>query len=95
MTVPSQPRAPRLPLVLLGLMTLFSFGGPLAIGYVLQGGESPRWPPDRAVEWVTFCGISGMVFVLLMACLSLALKNRKLLKMGGSSDELGTTEVES
>ncbi len=47
MTAPSK-KVPRLPFVLLGLMTAFSFGGPLAIGYVLRGGASPNWPPDRA-----------------------------------------------
>jgi hypothetical protein len=77
MTAPSK-KAPRLPLVLLGLMTLFSFGGPLAIGYVLRGGTSPNWPPDRAVEWLTFAIICAMVFLLMMACLSLALVNRKV-----------------
>jgi hypothetical protein len=73
----SSPKLPKLPFVLLGLMTLFSFGGPLAIGYVLAGGSSPRWPPDRAVEWATFIGVSAMVVILMAACLSLALVNRK------------------
>jgi hypothetical protein len=58
-------------------MTLFSFGGPFAFGYVLAGGSSNRWPPDRAVEWVTLLGISAAVLILMTACLSLALVNRK------------------
>ena len=70
-------KLPRLPFVLLGLMTAFTFGGPLAIGYVLRGGASPSWPPDRPVEWATFGTVSGMVFVLMMACLSLSMVNRQ------------------
>jgi hypothetical protein len=62
----SRPKLSKLPFVLLGLMTLFSFGGPLAIGYVLAGGSSPRWPPDRAVEWATFIGVSAMVVIALV-----------------------------
>jgi hypothetical protein len=70
-------KPPRLPMVLLGLMTIFSFGGPLAFGYVLRGGRSPNWPPDRPVEWATLLGISGMVVALMTACLALGLVNRK------------------
>jgi hypothetical protein len=80
MTAPPHPKIPHLPFILLGLMTTFSFGGPLAIGYVLRGGASPTWPPDRPVEWFTFGVISGMVFGLMMGCLSLALMNRKAMK---------------
>jgi len=82
MTSPAPPRLPRLPFVLLGLMTLFSFGGPLGIGYALRGGASPDWPPDRPVEWFVFAGISGMVVVLMLACLALALKNRPTASKG-------------
>ena len=71
-----KPRLPRLPFVLLGAMTIFTFGGPLAIGFVLRGGASPNWPPDRPVEWATLIGISGMVAALMIACLSLARVNR-------------------
>ncbi len=74
---PPKPKLPRLPFILLGLMTLFSFGGPLLIGYVLAGGSSDRWPPDRTIEWATFIGISAMVAILMAACLSLALVHRK------------------
>jgi hypothetical protein len=85
MTTPSKPnpdpqpkpKLARLPLVLLGLMTLFSFGGPLAIGWVLGGGSSPDWPPDRPVEWATLLGISAMVAILMAACVALGLANRQ------------------
>ena len=82
-------KLPRLPFVLLGLMTAFSFGGPLGIGYVLRGGTSPNWPPDRPVEWATFIGVSSMVVVLMMACLSLGLANRRAMagKAGTSGRE--------
>jgi drug/metabolite transporter (DMT)-like permease len=70
-------RLPRYPFVLLGAMTLLTFGGPIVIGYFLRGGASPRWPPDRPVEWAVLLGISGMVIALMMACLALALVNHK------------------
>ena len=73
-----KPRLARLPFFLLGTMTILTFGGPLAIGYVLRGGASPAWPPDRPVEWATLLGISGMVAALMIACLSLALVNRRM-----------------
>jgi hypothetical protein len=89
---PSSKKLPRLPFVLLGLMTAFTFGGPLVIGYVLQGGTNSRWPPDRPIEWFTFLGISGMVLVLMMACFSLLLVNHKaLMKVVKSRDQ---SEVE-
>jgi hypothetical protein len=73
-------KLPRLPFVLLGLMTAFSFGGPLAIGFVLKGGASANWPPDRSIEWIVFVGVSGMVVGLMLACGSLALTTRKAIK---------------
>lgn len=93
MTAPSK-KVPRLPFVLLGLMTAFSFGGPLAIGYVLRGGARPNWPPDRGVEWITFGVVAGMVFVLMMACLSLALVNRQELKRVAIQSKTDRTGVE-
>ena len=47
-------RLPRLPYVLLGLLTLATMVGPVAIVVAIRGGPSPDWPPDRAVEWWTF-----------------------------------------
>ena len=35
---------PRLPYVLLGAMTVVSFGGPFLILFVVRGGNSARWP---------------------------------------------------
>ncbi len=48
-----QTPLPRLPYVLLGAMTLVSFGGPFVILVVVRGGPSARWPPDRPVEWIS------------------------------------------
>jgi hypothetical protein len=52
--------------VLFGLLTLATFGGYFLIGYVLKGGPSPSWPPDRPVEWATFAGVTGAVVGLLL-----------------------------
>lgn len=71
------PRVPRMPFVLLGLMTAFTFGGPVGFGLVLRGGRSPDWPPDRAVEWWTLAGISGMVVALMAACIVVGLGNAR------------------
>jgi hypothetical protein len=67
----SAPPRTRLPLVLLGLMTVASFGGPFAIFLTIRGGESNHWPPDRPVEWWVFGLIIGLVVVLMTLCLSL------------------------
>ena len=56
------------PLILLGVLTVAAFAGPFGILWVLRGGASPIWPPDRAVEWVTFAGTVGLVVVLVTAC---------------------------
>jgi hypothetical protein len=69
------PKIPRWPFVLLGAMTILTFGGPVLIGYVLKGGPSPKWPPDRTIEWVTFLGISGSVVLMMLACLALGMVN--------------------
>jgi hypothetical protein len=61
------------PLVLLGLLTAATVGGPLAILLVLRGGARPHWPPDRAVEWWTFAGCVGGYVVLLGSCLVVGL----------------------
>ncbi len=71
------PKAlPRLPLILLGFMTLLTFGGPIAIGAILRGGGSPDWPPDRPIEWAVLAVVSGLVAVLMLACCGLALASR-------------------
>jgi hypothetical protein len=61
------------PFVLLGLLTIATLGGPLAIHLTLRGGSSPRWPPDRPVEWWTFGLCTGAVLVLLSSCLLVGL----------------------
>ena len=70
-------RLPRGPYVLLGLMTLATFGGPVAIVATLRGGASREWPPDRAIEWWVFGLTTGLVVVLMLACLSLGLVHRR------------------
>ena len=71
---------PRGPFILLGAMTATTVIGPFVIGFVLRGGASPNWPPDRAIEWATVLGISGAVLVFMGACLSLALTTRRFIK---------------
>jgi hypothetical protein len=95
MTSTSKPKLSRLPFVLLGLMTLFSFGGPLAFGYVLGGGSSNRWPPDRTVEWATLIGISAVVLILMAVCLSLAFVNHKELSEAEKPSKPDATRPES
>ena len=75
-TPPPRARVPRLPYVLLGLMTTATLIGPLVIGFVLRGGDSPDWPPDQPVEWLIFVAVCVTVASLMFACLSLALINR-------------------
>jgi hypothetical protein len=56
----------RIAYLLLGLLTLATFGGYFLIGYVLKGGASPAWPPDRMVEWGVFGGVTGAVVGLIL-----------------------------
>jgi hypothetical protein len=70
----------KLPFLLLALMTLVAFPGPFLIGWVLQGGTRPNWPPDRPVEWLTFLAIVALVAALMLACLALGLLNRRDLR---------------
>ena len=70
-------RLPRGPYVLLGLLTLAAFGGPIPIVVTLRGGASRDWPPDRDIEWWTFGLTTGLVVVLMLACLSLGLVHRR------------------
>ena len=62
---------PRLPYVLLGAMTLVSFGGPFVLLAALRGGASGKWPPDRPVEWVVVITVFGLVTGLFLACVSI------------------------
>jgi len=68
-------RVRRLPFVLLGLMTIASFGGPVAFGFVLGGGARRSWPPDRPIEWWTLGAVSGLVVILMAACIAIGLQN--------------------
>jgi len=61
------------PFLLLGLLTVATLGGPLAILLTLRGGANPRWPPDRPLEWWTFGLCTGTVLILLSACLLVGL----------------------
>jgi hypothetical protein len=92
----SRPRGMRAPFVLLGLMTMASFGGPFAIVATIRGGTSPDWPPDRPIEWWAFGLITGLVAVLMSACLALGLGRRRTAdaraKSGGAA---GSDEVDS
>jgi hypothetical protein len=74
---PPKPPTPRRALVLLAMMTLATFGGPVAIGVVLRGGKSPDWPPDRAVEWMTLVGITALVIGMMVMCVAIALSNQR------------------
>jgi hypothetical protein len=76
---PEPPPSPasKLPFVLLFLMTLAAFGGPVAIGLVLRGGPSPNWPPDRPVEWITFAGICSLVLGIMAVSVMILLKNQR------------------
>lgn len=80
---PAPPRPPTAPLVALGLMTLASFGGPLAIFLAVRGGPRPDWPPDRPVEWLVLGAVCGAVVVLMAACVTCGLWARPRTPTGG------------
>ncbi len=67
----SNERLPALPYVLLGAMTLISFGGPLVILLIVRGGPSANWPPDRPVEWITIGMVIWLAIALFLACVSI------------------------
>jgi hypothetical protein len=64
-------RLPALPYVLLGAMSLVSFGGPFVILVIVRGGASANWPPDRVVEWVTIALVLVLAIALFLACVSI------------------------
>ena len=70
------PPLPKLPYVLLGLLSLLTFAGPFVIIVAVRGGKSPHWPPDRAVEWWTFILICLSVVVLMGCCVTVGLWSR-------------------
>jgi hypothetical protein len=61
------------PFILLGLLTVSTLGGPLAILLTLRGGARRAWPPDRPLEWWTFGLAIGIHLVLLSTCLLVGL----------------------
>jgi hypothetical protein len=81
-STPKPPQGiPKLPLVLLGLLTLVTFVGPCVAFMTLRGGEVSEWPPDRPVEWWAIGLTLGLGFVLTVACITTALQARS--KLGG------------
>lgn len=80
MSGPRSAHVAKLPLVLLGIMTAATFGGPLGVMLVLRGGVEPAWPPDRPVEWVALIGAVGLVAALMIAILALGLANLRAMK---------------
>jgi hypothetical protein len=81
---------PRTMIVLFALMTAATFGGPLAIALVLQGGRHSGWPPDRAVEWLTLAGTSVLVVALMIVTIGTSIamqrKERRAKLMRDSGD---------
>lgn len=75
MATPGQPVRP--PWMLLILMTLASFGGPVGIWAVLRGGARSGWPPDRPVEWMTLLGTCGLVLALMGLAVAKAIVNQR------------------
>jgi hypothetical protein len=67
MTAPS-PRSFYWPYLLLGAMSLVTFGGPFLVLVVVRGGASPNWPPDRAIEWITIAVVFGLFATLFVCC---------------------------
>ncbi len=74
---PPVPGLPKLPLILLGVLTVVTFGGPIVLLVVIQGGSRHDWPPDRAVEWWAFWLVIGLGIGLVTACIMTALRSRK------------------
>jgi hypothetical protein len=68
-------RPPKGPYVALGVLTLLTVGGPLAIAVILDGGAHRRWPPDRPVEWWTFGLVIGSFAIVMTVCLAIGLTN--------------------
>jgi hypothetical protein len=90
-----KPRESRLPFLILGVMTVLLFGGPLTFALVLRGGASPNWPPDRPIEWTCLIGLLGMVVVLMALSIPLALANHREMNQRKAALELKRAEEES
>jgi len=61
--------------ILLGLMTVLTVAGPIAISLVIRGGANRSWPPDRPLEWWTFFAITGTFVVLMLISLWIGVSN--------------------
>src|SRR4029453_14307299 len=72
------------PFVLLGLLTIATLGGPIAIFLTIRGGTGDGWPPDRPVEWWTFGLCTGSVVGLMTACLVIGLVRWRRLRKAQS-----------
>ncbi len=79
---------PRLPYVLLLLMSAVSFGGPFAIFLALRGGDEKGWPPDRIWEWAIIALVMVLFVSLFVACVSIRLWFR-----AGASGAAGRDET--
>jgi hypothetical protein len=79
MSTPAERPPIRRAMTLLALMTIAAFGGPVGIGAVLRGGKSPKWPPDRPVEWATLFGVSGLVLALMVLSIAVSVANQRAL----------------
>ncbi len=62
----------RLPLILFGLLTVMTLGGPFALWAVMSGGARSSWPPDRPVEWWMLLGTLALFAALMIACIGTA-----------------------
>ena len=62
---------PRLPYVLLGAMTVASFGGPFVILVVVRGGQAPAGRPTGRSNGSRSPLVFGLVIVLFCACVSI------------------------
>jgi hypothetical protein len=61
-----------LPYALFAALSLVCFGGPFVVLVVVQGGPSPRWPPDRPLEWITIALVIGLFVAFFLACVTLS-----------------------
>lgn len=80
MTSRRSARVERLPLLILAVMTLLCFAGPLGVWWVLLGGRAEGWPPDRPVEWVALIASCGVVLAMMMVLLFMNLRTTKAIQ---------------
>jgi hypothetical protein len=81
MHAPATGRGPgALPWIILAVMTLAAFGGPVLIVATLAGGPHEGWPPDRPVEWAVFWGTCGVVVLLMVVGVAFSVANQRRLR---------------